>query len=122
MHWPVIALLMASCAAPPAQAPSKPTLKISGSAALTGALLPALAHTHESTFNTMTFEIESTDSSDGLKALLRGDVDIAAVGTTRIDDSGKPIRSAPNVHTCFTNVFVATIVRVTFLYFSVLQP
>lgn len=78
MRWLFVALLAASCAPEPPPEPGKPTLTIAGSRALTDTLVPALTETHASTFGTIDFIVEPGGSSDGVKALLRGETDIAA--------------------------------------------
>jgi len=77
--------LLALVACGPADAPGdlRPTLRVAGSETLTTALMPALAATHESSVGTMGFTIEGGGSGDGLRALLDGRADLAAVTRER---------------------------------------
>ncbi len=59
-------------------APDKPVLRVAGSDTLTRNLLPALAQTHQRTRGDLAIELVSGDSATGIRALLDGEVDIAA--------------------------------------------
>ncbi|NCG18051.1 MAG: OmpA family protein [Rhodobacterales bacterium] len=55
-----------------------PTLRIGGSEAITGQLVPALANTHVASRGTIRFEIGGGGSGEGIRGLLAGELDIAA--------------------------------------------
>ncbi|MBX2803114.1 MAG: substrate-binding domain-containing protein [Myxococcales bacterium] len=60
----------------------KPTVRIGGAASMMTGLIPALTETHASTRGTLQFEFRDPDGSEGLEALLDGEVELAA--TTRL--------------------------------------
>jgi phosphate transport system substrate-binding protein len=71
-------VLAAGCGAPPTTEPTRPTLRIHGADETTLDLLPALAEVHERTVGTIAFEIENAESGAAMRALLAGEIELAA--------------------------------------------
>ena len=80
MRWSVFVLAAALGCGGGASTQDKgpPTLRIGGSETITRSLAPAMAETHAEARATMRFEIRGGGSSEGIKKLLDGDLDIAA--------------------------------------------
>ena len=56
----------------------KPVVRVGGAPSMMDALIPSLTETHHSTRGTLQFEVGRSSSTEGLRALLDGELDLAA--------------------------------------------
>ncbi len=78
--WFISLVLVVACTPGTTLGPEPTTLRIDGSETAMSRLVPMLAETHENAVGTIAFELASGGPSDGIRAMLRGDADIAAAG------------------------------------------
>jgi len=85
MRWFALGMvLLLGCAPPAPREVGNPTLRIAGSHTVMSHLMPMLAETHEGTVGTIDFEMQSTGTAAGLRAMLAGEIDIAAASRSHI--------------------------------------
>ena len=62
----------------PVEERPKPVIRIGGAPSMMAELLPSLTQTHTNTRGTLAFEVKPSSSQEGLRALLEGELDLAA--------------------------------------------
>ncbi|MBW1879459.1 MAG: phosphate ABC transporter substrate-binding/OmpA family protein [Deltaproteobacteria bacterium] len=85
MRWFALGMLFPMACAPPAPRDvGNPTLRIAGSHTVMSHLMPMLTDTHQRTVGTTDFDLQGGGTGVGLRAMLAGEVDIAAASRRHI--------------------------------------